>query len=289
MWKFLPHNELYRHSGPSAVRLRYNINQYTSVARAPSSSYLRWRMFMHEAMTIPARGVGAWVGALVVSVGLLGATPATGQLSAVKFDPDAAEKRLRVGSEQFPRGGLDNSIRPAVAERTGAVPQLDPNRLIARPGFLEGHLLPRMTRHMGDVASVNSLETQRVQFENSGIHHWVSYEVEQRAQRAARKAARDYLYEITAFGAWIESMCVGQQSPRGAGERRGMNVGFDVTHGIPKVGMRHYAAAGTTRFVVGLDSSVRLDFYPTRWKVARFYAGYEPERSVYRVAYRLGF
>lgn len=240
---------------------------------------------MREAMTTFVRAAGA----LLVPVCLVCAAPAAGQISAVPFDPDAAEERLQAVSARLQRGGPENAVQPVKAHRSDEGIQLGPIRLTARPGFFEGHLLPRMVRYMHDVASVHSLETRRHQFENSSIHHRVSYEVEQRAFRATRKAARDYLYEITTLGARIDAIRVGHRTGGGGAERRGTKVGVELTHGTAKVGMRHSSAAGTTRFVVGLDRSVRLDFYPTRWNIARFYAGYEPERSVYRVAYRLGF
>ena len=150
---------------------------------------------------------------------------------------------------------------------------LGPIELSVRPGFLKGHLLPRMSRQIGDVNTIHSLETQRGWFENSGMHNWVSDEVEYRALRATRKAAKDYLYEATRIGSWLESRAV-SVGGHGSNAVRSTKFRFDVSHGIPKVGLRHRAAVGATRFDVALDGSVRLEFRPAQLATARFYVGY---------------
>jgi hypothetical protein len=157
-----------------------------------------------------------------------------------------------------------------------------------RPGFLKGHLLPRMSRYMGDVSSIHALETQQGWFKDSSLHDWISDEVEYRALRATRKAAKAYLYEATPIGSWLESRSV-SIGGHGPATVRATKFRVDVSHGIPKVGLRHRAAAGATRFEIGLDGSVRLEFRPSRSMTARFYAGYEAAVAGYRLSYRVGF
>lgn len=244
-------------------------------------------MFTRDAMKDSARhAIGAWSCALALAVCALAATPAGGQTSAPRFDPDAMEQRLRGLNEQLATGGFERPAGIGAAERSGGSPEVDPGRLILRPGFLRGHLLPRMTRQLGDITSIHALETQRSRFEDSGMHDWVSGEVAYRARRATRKAAKAYLIEETRIGSWVESLHV---SRGGTAAARATDYGLDVSHGIPKVGMRHRAAVGTTRFEVGVDGSVRFEFRPARSTTARFYAGYEAELSGYRLSYRVDF
>jgi hypothetical protein len=234
-----------------------------------------------------ARRFGAWIGAFVLPVCLFAANPAVGQVSTIGLDPDTTEKRLRPLNARFD-GGVEESVRPMLARRSGAVPRLGPIELSVRPGFLKGHLLPRMSRQIGDVNTIHALETQRGWFENSSIHNWVSDEVGHRALRATRKAAKDYLYEATRIGSWLESRAV-SVGGHGSGAVRSTKFKFDVSHGIPKVGLRHRAAIGATRFQVGVDGSVRLEFRPARSNAARFYAGYEAALAGYRLSYRVAF
>ena len=235
------------------------------------------------------RRIGAWIGALALFASVLAATPATGQVSPIRFDPDAAEQRFRVLPGQFETLRLDGSTRPMLSERSGVKAQLSPGRLEARPGFFKEHLLPRMSRQVAFVPSIHALETQHGRFEHSGMHDWLSDRVARRATRATRKAVRAYLLEETAIGSWFESQRVGAQRFARPTVARATDFGIDIAHGIPKAGMRHRSAVGTARFSVGLDGSVRLDFQPARWISAQFYAGYEVELSRYRLTYRLDF
>jgi hypothetical protein len=234
-----------------------------------------------------ARRIGAWIGAFVLPVCLLAASPAVGQVSTIGLDSDTTSKRLRPLHAQFD-GGVEDSARPMLARRSGAVPRLGPIELSVRPGFLKGHLLPRMSRQIGDVNTIHALETQRGWFEDSGMHNWVSDEVEHRALRATRKAVKDYLYEATRIESWLESRAV-SVGGHGVNAVRSTKFRFDVSHGIPKVGLRHRAAVGTTRFDVALDGSVRLEFRPTHLATARFYVGYVAALSGYRLSYRVAF
>ena len=227
------------------------------------------------------------MGAFSLPVCLLMAGSAVGQVSTTGLDPDATRERLRAMNTRF-EGGVEESARPMALRRSGAVPRLGPIELSVRPGFLKGHLLPRMSRQIGDINTIHALETQRGSFENSGMHNWVSDEVGYRALRATRKAAKDYLYEATRIGSWLESRAV-SVGGHGSGAVRSTKFRFDVSHGIPKVGLRHRAAIGATRFQVGVDGSVRLEFRPARSNAARFYAGYEAALAGYRLSYRVAF
>ncbi|NIM64121.1 MAG: hypothetical protein GTO30_21465, partial [Acidobacteria bacterium] len=64
---------------------------------------------------------------------------------------------------------------------------------------------------------------------------------------------------------------------------------LNVAHGIPSAGMKHRGLGGTTRFSVGFDGTVRLDFNPARFVSAHFYAAYEAEDDRYRLTYRHAF
>ena len=235
------------------------------------------------------RRIGAWIGALVLPVCLLAAAPVTGQASPLRFDPDDTKERFQSLPVQLERGEFEGSARAMVAERSGRVTQLSLSRLTVRPGFFRGHLLPRMSYQLGSVASIYALETQRGRFERSGMHDWVSDTVEHRARRAVQKAAKTYLHEETALGSWVESLRVGRNGFGRSAEGRATDFGIRVSHGIPRVGMRHRSALGTTRIGLGVDGSVRLEFRPTHSISARFYAGYEADVSQYRLSYRLAF
>jgi len=235
------------------------------------------------------RRIGAWIGALVLPVCLFATAPVMGQISRLQFDPDDTNKQFRALPEQLEGSGFENSLRPKVGDRSGRVAQLSRSRLTVRPGFFKGHLLPRMSRQLGDVASIYALETQHVSFQHSGMHDWVSDTVAHRARSATRKAAKTYLEEETAIGSWIDSFRVSREGFGRSAESRAMDFGVGVSHGIPKVGMRHHSAMGTTRIDVGVDGSVRLEFRPARSVSARFFAGYEADPSQYRLSYRLGF
>ena len=235
------------------------------------------------------RQIGAWIGALVLPVCLLTAAPVTGQASSLRFNPDDTEERFRALSGQVERDGIEGSARPVVAERTHGLMHLSPSRLTVRPGFFKGHLLPRMSRQLGEVASIYALETQRDQFDRSSLHDWVSDTVAYRVRRATRKAVRTYLLEEIAVGSWVESLRVGRHGLGQPAAGRATDFGIEVSHGIPVVGMRHRSAVGTTRVAFGLDGSVKVRFRPTRSISARLAADYDADLSQYRVSCRFGF
>ncbi len=226
------------------------------------------------------RRIGGWIGALVLPACLLAAAPVAGQASPLRF---------RVLPGQFERVGFEDSARSIVAERSDGVTQLSLDRLTVRPGFFKGHLLPRMSRQLSEVEPIHSLETQRNRFDHSGLHDWISNTVAHRARRGARKAARTYVLEETAVGSWVESFRVGLHGFGQPAKGRTMDVGIEVSHGIPEVEMRHRSAAGTTRFAVGLDGSVSVRFRPARSISAGLAADYDADLSQYRVSYRFGF
>ncbi|MCH7780478.1 MAG: hypothetical protein IH848_06495 [Acidobacteria bacterium] len=235
------------------------------------------------------QGIGAWIGALVLLVCLLTAAPVTGQASPLRFNPDDTEKQFRALSGQVERDGVEGSARPVVAERSNGLMHLSPSRLTARPGFFKGHLLPRMSRQLGEVASIYALETPRDRFDRSSLHDWVSDAVAYRVRRATRKAVRTYLLEEIAVGSWVESLRVGRHGFGQPAAGRATDFGIEVSHGIPVVGMRHRSAVGTTRVAFGLDGSVKVRFRPTRSISARLAADYDADLSQYRVSCRFGF
>ena len=235
------------------------------------------------------RRIGGWIGTLVLPVCLLAAAPVTGQASPLRFDPDDTKKRFRALPGQLESERFEGSARPIVAERSDGVTQLSPDRLTVRPGFFKGHLLPRMSRQLSAIAPIHALETQRNRFDHSSLHDWFSDAVAYRARRAARKAAKTYLYEETAVGSWVESLRVGRHGFGQPAKERAMDVGIEVSHGIPEVEMRHRAAVGTTRFAVGLDGSVSVRFRPMHSISGQLAADYDADLSQYSVSYRLGF
>ena len=227
------------------------------------------------------------VGALAVTACVLAVAPVLGQVSPIRLDTAAAEERYRTFPERLDAAAIGPTANSLTVGSSNKQPRLWPVRIHGGPGFLRGHLLPRMSRQIGDVSSIHALETQPGTFEVSSMHAWVSDAVEHRAVRATRKAAKAYLLEATAIGTWLDSSRIGGGIEPAT--ERTTDFRFDVSHGVPKIGLRHRAATGTTRFQVSLDGSVRLEFRPSRSTTARFYAGYEAAFSGYRLSYRLDF
>jgi hypothetical protein len=228
-----------------------------------------------------------WLGALAVVACALAVTPIAGQVSPIRLDTEAAEERYKAFPQRLDSSAIGPTIGSLAVGRSNRQPRLSRGKIYSDPGFLRGHLLPRMSRQIGDVSSIHALETHRETFQDSGIQAWVSNTVEHRALRASQKAAKAYLLEATTIGSWLESSRIGGGIERVA--KSSTDFRFDVSRGIPKVGLRHRAAMGTTRFQVSLDGSVRLEFRPNHTSTARFYAGYEAAVSGYRLSYRLGF
>jgi hypothetical protein len=237
--------------------------------------------------TRPDSITAAVIGALLLCLCGFAAIPAAGQTIPRQFDPDATDERLRGVSSQLDRKAGEAVSRTLAERRVDSPVRLKPGKLEPGTGFLKGHLLPRMSHQIGDVSSIHALESQRGIFGDSGMHAWVSDAVEHRAVRATRKAAKAYLYEETSVGSWFDTRRIGGGS--GPVARRATDFRFGVSHGVPKIGLRHRAAVGVTRFQVGLDGSVRLEFRPSQSTTARFYAGYDARVSGYQLFYRLGF
>ncbi len=238
---------------------------------------------MREATTGTLNRIAVGVGVAAACVLLAPATDA--QMSTVRLDPDVTRKRFRALTAELGER-VENRARPIVVEKTAAASRLDLSVLRSRPGFLEGHLLPRMSRQVADVSSIHTLETQRGRFEDSSLHDWVADTVGHRALSATRRAAKAYLYEVTPIGSWLESRPVGRRAAVGGPSAR---FKVDVSHGVPRLGLRHRAATGATRLDIGLDGTVRLEFRPTGSTSARFYAGYVADDSAYVLSYRVGF
>jgi hypothetical protein len=242
-------------------------------------------MYLDPATTRSAVKIAAWATTVAAVVCVLLAPTATGQFSTVRFDPDATRERLRALSGDFGER-VESRPRPPVAGKRAVPSRLDTGALRTRPGFFQGHLLPRMSRQVADVSSIHSLETQRGWFEGSSMHDWVADTVGYRALRATRKAAKAYLYEATPIGGWLES---GPAAGRPPGSQRKARVKVDVSHGIPKVGLRHRAGAGATRLDLGLDGSVRFEFRPSVSPSARLAARYVAADATFLLSYRVGF
>ncbi len=234
--------------------------------------------------TTTRRSAGRIAAAAAVACVLL-APSAGAQIATVRLDPDAAQERFLTWSGDL-GGRIEKRSHQRIAVERVAMSRLDTSLLRPQTGFLKGHLLPRMSRQVAGVSSIHALETQRGWFEDSSMHDWVAQTVGHHALRATRKAAKAYLYEVTTLGVWLESRPVGGRS---RGPQRGASVKLDVSHGIPKVGLRHVAAVGSTRFDVGADGSMRLEFRPTSSPSARLFAGYAAADSLFILSYRVGF
>lgn len=233
-------------------------------------------------------GIAAWMGVRLIPVCLLAVVPVNAQSIAPKLDHDRDARRLQdlgrlpldsIGAAS-PRLSSTRPDSPAAAIRRQAP---------SRPGFFAGHLMPGMERQLSRVAPIHAMESHRATFEASVMHERFSDLVESRASRAGLRAARTYLHEETALGAWVDSFRVGKHGVGKPHQDQALDFGFGVSHGVPKLGMRHRAAAGTTRFSLGIDGNVRVEFRPTRLQRTKLNAGYDPDRSLLQLSYRLGF
>lgn len=165
---------------------------------------------------------------------------------------------------------------------------------LARPveahGFLKRHLMPRVSQQLERMAPIHALDFDRATWQQTELHGWFSGTANHYAERGLKRAARSYLVEETAIGPWLEGLRLGGHgNSSSAGRSRSTDYGVRVSHGRPSLEMRRSSSVGTTRFGVGLDGSLRLEFRPANSTNGRFAVGYAARESSYVLSFRHTF
>jgi len=224
------------------------------------------------------RGRVVRLAAVLAWLGCLAALPAAGD------ELDDARKALADARPSFDAFSPGSIALPAHRPSSETAAPL--RRSIGHHGFLKRHLVPRVSHQLGRVTPIHSLEVDRSDWERSGLHGWFSGTTGHYANRGLRRAARAYFVEDTAVGTFLDSLRL--ETHRGDAPQSGRTVNYrlGVSHGKPRLEMRHRSPAGTTRFGVGVNGSLRLEFHPAHSGGGRVSAGYDPGDSSYSLSFR---
>jgi hypothetical protein len=187
-------------------------------------------------------------------------------------------------------GGLNltNMTPPSLGGQ--GILEHSPVKAIQARGFLKRHLMPRVSQQLEGMVPIHTLDFERAEWQQSELHGWFSGTASYFATRGLKRAARAFLVEETAVGPFLESLHFhGRASSGPAKPRSSTSYGVHVSHGIPALELRHLSAAGATRFGIGLDGSVALEFRPAHSTNGRFAVGYDANVSAYGLNFRHSF
>lgn len=207
--------------------------------------------------------------------------------SSLAFGADFEERKQRLAGlpVAFDPGVLPSTTPARIT--TPSRPTLTPSRAVQPQGFLERHLMPRVSQQLERVTPILTLESESAEWQNSRMHSWFSGTAEDRASRGLRRAAKAYFVEETAVGPLIESLRVSRDGfGRVARPRTGTDLGLRLSHGRPQLDVRRRSYIGTTRFGVGLDGSLGIEFRPARSETGSFAAGYDVRESRFSLSFR---
>ena len=146
---------------------------------------------------------------------------------------------------------------------------------VKRNRFYHGHLLPRLSRQMNAIAPHDPVLAAR------GMGHDQFYTefsrtVGSRAGSSAYKALRDYVLDDTAVAGWIgnvERKVDPFAHKQSDGRPKNVSFHFGLSHGLPRVELKHRSAIGMLRFRVALEGSARIEFRPLGSRNTYFTAG----------------
>ena len=239
--------------------------------------------------TVALQGRVALVGAFL----LLAALPCAAQTPA----PEDLQSRLRAPQ-------LDFALRlPADVAARDRGPSFRPGPLEAAADpkgstFFHGMLLPRLNRQLDEMAPYRGVPQAQPQLDDFVLFDELTEAVGRRAEKATRRAVKEYLLESTPLGRGVLRLKSGGRrdmaggipaAPKTRSGRDALSFGLSVSHNLPEVQARYDILRGTLRVGVRADGSVGVSLEHEKLARTRLWVGYDAEDHGYDLQYRIRF
>jgi hypothetical protein len=239
------------------------------------------------------------VGALQGRIALVGALLMGAALPCVAQTPGSEDlqARLRAGQVDF---SLRLSASFAARDRAPAF-QPSPLEAPADPKgstFFHGMLLPRLNRSLDEMAPYRGVPHAQSQLDDFVLFDELTNAVGRRAEKATRRAVKEYLLETTPLGRGLirlksggrRDIAGGIPAARPTSSRRdALSFGLTVSHNLPEVQARYDIMRGTLRVGVRADGSVGFSLDHEKLARTRLWFGYDAEDGAYDLQCRVRF
>jgi hypothetical protein len=147
-------------------------------------------------------------------------------------------------------------------------------------------LVPRVSIEMESLASFHRAVGPGMGLRDHVLFDEMSDAVRRGAERATRKALRNYLLDAVNLDRGIDHV---RQEIRGVpSAKRNVDWHVGFHHMLPEVGMRYRLNHGSVRFMVGAGGDAGVKFSDDRFERAEFSATFDGDDTFYMRA-RLGF
>lgn len=158
----------------------------------------------------------------------------------------------------------------------------------AGEGFYNGHLLPRLNRHLESVPAVRPLAVTGDDAAGQAVYEYVLASARHQAERSARKALKSYLLEVTSLD-YVYRSLRGERNSGRVREERAVDCGVRISHGAARLELRGKLRGG--ELTAGVDSrgGVGLEYDRSQRTALRLMARYDARDRSYDFSFRFDF